>query len=167
MQADPQYPATDLSQPGTPPSRSGPNRGLIFGLIGGVLVLALLGAAGFHYIGPTRTVKSFFDDYFVSLNASNAYHQLCSDTQTKVSVDDLQTAINLFKSTGSSVDTSGLTYSLVDESFFGDAHVRLGGKLTITVAGQKQSEPITGDNTLITLHSAGLGWCIATDLTTP
>ena len=156
-------PVSYLTQTGTPAPRSGRNRGLI---IGGVIALGLVALSIFHYTGPTRTVQSFMNDFFVSGNADDAHRQLCSDTQAKVTVSQMQDAIHLIKTLGTSVDISGLTYTLADENFFGDAHVRIGGTLSLTIGGQKQSIPLTGLSSLVTLHSSGLGWCIENAPTT-
>jgi hypothetical protein len=165
MQPYPTNPISTYSQPGPSPRRSGPNRGLIIGLVAGVIVLALIGLSIFHYTGPTRTVQGFLNDFFVSSNASDAYHQLCPDTQAKVSMNDIQTTLDGVKAVGTAIDISGVTYSLVDENFFGDAHVRVGGTIAVTINGQRQTTPVTGLNNLVTLHTAGLGWCIETNPT--
>ena len=162
MQQYPTNPFPTYSQLGPPPRRSGSNRGLIIGLAAGVIVLVLIGLSVFHYTGPTRTVQGFLNDFFVSSNAIDAYHQLCPDTQAKVSINDIQTAVDGVKAVGTTIDISGVTYSLVDENFFGDAHVLVGGNISVTINGQKQTAPVTGLNNQVTLHSAGLGWCIET-----
>jgi len=53
---------------------------------------------------------------------------------------------------------------LVDAHLFGTAHVHLGGFVMTSIHDHKQAIPFLGDYTLITLHAAGLGWCIETPL---
>jgi hypothetical protein len=157
MQPNPLSPSFQTS---TPPRRSGPHRGLIISLIAGVLVLVLIGLVAFRYTGPTRTVQNYVNDLMVNFNAGAAYQQLCSDVQPKISIAQLQSFINASRKLDTSYDATGVTYTLVDENFFGDAHVRVGGTISVTADGHKQSYPMSGIGPLLILHSAGIGWCI-------
>jgi len=164
MEQEPTDAIFSFSQIPTSLRRFKPNRGLIIGLSVVVLVIALIGLAAYHNTDPTRTVQRFDNDIFISANARDAYNQLCPDSQAQLPVQAIQSLINLGKSEGISYDISGQTYSLVDEHFFGDAHVRIGGTITVTINGTKHTTP-AGSSSIITLHSAGFGWCMESPLT--
>lgn len=164
-----QYPSSPYGQPQQQftPAPSAPAGGahrlrtiLVVALIAGILVL--LGASAFlHYSGPTRTSQAFVEDVLSHFDGHGAYGLLCDDAKAKLSEDQLQQAINLTKSVGGSWDLSQVTYTLVDEAFFGTAHVRMGGNATVSVAGQSQTVKFNqpGSDTF-TLRSSGVGWCL-------
>jgi hypothetical protein len=144
-----------------PPRRSTGRRWLLIGGITALIVVILGGLAIYHYTGPTRTVQRYFEDIVKTFNASDAYASLCPAQQSQTSVSQIQNAIDLEKSveTKGSFDFSGVTYTLADENFFGDAHVRLGGSYSVNVLGVKQKFPIGSQQ--IKVHSNGLGWCVS------
>lgn len=144
------------------PPKTGMSRSTINGLVAGGVVLLLIILAVVHYNGPTGTVQGYYNDLFISGNASDAYGRLCADAQAQTSVSKIQAGINALKTGGTSYDISGLTYSTVDENFFGIAHVRLGGSFTVTLAGKTQTLPVTSSNANpdLILQSSGLGWCL-------
>ena len=164
MQPDPDDSTTDMLQTMPPSRASRLKRGIIIGLIPGVIVLAVFLLAIIHYTGPTRTLQSFEKSLLVDANAGATYQQLCSDIRATSSVEQIQLLLNASKAAGYSYDLSGLTYSLVDEDFFAVAHVRLGGVVTEALNGQKHPIPITGNDSIITLRSSGLGWCVEMSL---
>jgi hypothetical protein len=150
--------------PPPPTNTTQPKRGLIVGIVAAVLVVAVVAVGLIHYFGPTGTVSGFLNDIYIAHNASSAYSRLCSDAQAQLSESQLQSEIDALNSAGVVYDLSGVTYTLVDENFFGLAHVRLGGIIAATVNGQRQSVPITGaSNAIATLQSSGFGWCITSN----
>lgn len=159
-QSSPQQFSTESTRP------SGGRRkrriGCIIGLVVFVLLLALVGGISvFHYLGPTRTVQAFLDASIVHYDGSSSYALLCPEAQAKVAESQWQSALDTAKSTESAWDISKVTYTLVDEDFFGPAHVRLGGSATATVNGQLETSTFNlPDKDLLTLHSTGLGWCL-------
>lgn len=158
-QPEPQLP----SSPTAPARRTRPLRAvLIIGLIAVVLVL-LGGGAFWHYTGPTRTAQTFIEDILVHFDGKGAYDQLCSDAQAKAPVSRFEQVATQAKALGAVWDLSRVTYSLVDEEFFGTAHVRLGGSLKLTAAGQTQTQNLdqTSASSVFMLRSTGLGWCLS------
>jgi hypothetical protein len=149
---------------GTPPAtaKAGLSSNAIRGLVAGGVALLLIILAVVHYNGPTATVQGYINDIFVSGNASDAFSRLCPSNQAKTSVSQIQRSIDTIRTGGLSYDTSGLTYTLIDENFFGTAHVRLGGTIAITFQGQTRSGPLNSNssNSQVALQSSGLGWCI-------
>ena len=129
------------------------------------MVLVLIALAVVRYTGPTATVQGYVNDFFTTPNASDAYSRLCADAQAKTSVHILQTTINSLKSSQATFNLSGVTYTLVSNNFLNDAQVRLGGKLSVTIAGNTQLVPVANGtaNAPIQLHSSGLGWCITSN----
>lgn len=158
-QSEPRFP----SSPTAPVRRTRPVRAvLIIGLI--VVVLVMAGAGAFwHYTGPTRTSQAFIEDILVHFDGKGAYDQLCSDAQAKVPVSQLGRIATQAKALGAVWDLSRVTYTLVDEEFFGIAHVRFGGSAKVTLAGQTQTQNLdqTSSSSVFTLRSAGLGWCLS------
>ncbi|MGE5334969.1 MAG: hypothetical protein ACM3N4_09750 [Nitrososphaerota archaeon] len=156
-----------LSEPQLPSSPTAPARRthwlravLIIGLIAVILVL-LGGGAFLHYTGPARTSQAFIEDFLVHYDGKGAYDQLCSDAQAKTPVSRFEQVATQAKALGAVWDLSRVTYSLVDEEFFGTAHVRVGGSATVTAAGQTQTVNFTQSTSqTFTLRSIGLGWCL-------
>lgn len=149
--------------PPTPPRRS--RAGLIIGLVAGVLVIAVVAVGLIHYFGPTNTVQTFFHDAYVTYDGQGVYNLLCSDAQAQVGESQIETALAAFqaKSAGS-YNIANLTYTLVNEDFFGEANVRVGGSLTGTFQGQPITLSFINPTTsTLTLRSTGLGWCLTSN----
>lgn len=169
-------PGSSYSPPGygqsssatAPPARKRKSRaGLIVGLVVVALLIAVAGVAVLHYFGPVSTVQAFFKASLVSYDGQSAYATLCPEAQAKLSESQLQATLDRAKSIESPWNLANVTYTLVDENLFGDAHVRIGGSATATVNGQLQTFNFNlPDKDIFTLHSAGLGWCLTdTNLT--
>jgi len=76
------------------------------------------------------------------------------------SVNGIQSGADYFKSqlnaAHATADTSDIIYTIVDETIFSTAHVRIGGTAYMFINGRKQPTPFTGMGTLVTLHSRDL-----------
>ncbi len=148
-----------LTMPDTPTrQRWRPRIVMVYALIG-ALVIVLSSLAIVHYSGPPATVRTYLSDLLEKQDAKSGYGMLCNSTRSQISLDQVQAIVDENRALAP-IHLAGLTYTLLDENFFGDAHVRVSGKITFSFNGNIQNTPIPAAAKPITVRTAGLGWCL-------
>ncbi len=144
-----------------------PRTGLILRIVGGVLIVAAIWGSLVHYFGPTSTVQSFMYATLVTADGHATYSMLCPQVQAKVTQAQVQAYLDTFKvPPPDALATSDLTYTLANENFFGDAHVRVTGDAYVDTRAKYLVAYDDPARNLLTLQASGLGWCLTkTNLT--
>jgi hypothetical protein len=147
----------------TRPTRPSPQRlrqrTVMLCLMAGAVVVVLSSLAIIRYTSPSATVRSYLTDLLVNHDAKSGYALLCASTQAQTPLSQVQIVVDENKALAP-IHLGGLSYTLVDENFFGDAHVRVSGAITYSLNGSTQKTPISIVSKPITLHTSGLEWCL-------
>ena len=129
-------------------------------------VVALLLAAGlvYRYVSPIRTAQLFVESLLAGASIPDIVSYQCGEAGSNGVFDPNPELRRIFNEVhlGHYFEVDGLTYSIGDNNLL-IAHVLVGGQLTDE--GFLESSPSTQRvNLLMTLNGAGLGWCVASDL---
>ena len=118
-------------------------RVLIVALLAALLLAACGGASGggggaqSGGAGPADVAKQFMDNVY---SGGDIAPLVCSAAASEV--ESMRDALAQVAASGATVDTSGLTYTVQNES--GDtAEVAVGGTIKVTVAGAETEVPMT------------------------
>jgi hypothetical protein len=139
-----------------------PRIGLILRVVAGCLIIAAIWGSYVHYTGPTSTLEAFMQASLVADDGHTAYSFLCPEAQAKVTQSQVQAYLDTFKVDPALANASigALTYTMVDENFFREAHVRVSGDATVDDRAKNVVAFDDPTKNLLTLQSAGIGWCL-------
>jgi hypothetical protein len=137
-----------------------PQLGLILRVVAGLVIIGAIWGSLVHYFGPTSTVQAFMQASLVSADGHTTYSMLCPQAQAKVTQSQVQAYLDTFKVAPQLASNLDLTYTLVDENVFGDAHVRVTGGAFVDERAKNVVAFDDPAKNLLTLQTSGLGWCL-------
>jgi hypothetical protein len=147
------YPLNRLSMPQT---------GLILRIVAGCLIIGAIWGSLVHYFGPVSTVQAYMQASLVAADGHAAYSILCPEAQATVTQSQMQAYLDTFRLDPALANASiaALTHTLVDESFFREAHVRVSGSASVDDRAKKVVAFGDPAKNVLIVQASGLGWCL-------